>query len=829
MFRKLLEMRTRVDAGRYLLAGGVVFLVCVIYGQFLFGNRLFIFFKEGSDTYFQYWPFDRYFSDLLRGGHFTNWSFRSGLGKQILPWSAYLNPFTLLVDLLPPGLQPSGYAVKMALECASAAFLWRLYLTSLGIGGWTAVVFSLLYGFNGYLVLWGQHSSFGVVFSLIPLTLWAYEQLLQRRRWWPLVLSLTAFLSISFYFFLMFSVFFAVFAAVRAASVSGPGLRGLFRAYARLGLCYLGALLLAAWTILPTFAYLSTSSRVAGLAQYGPFSTLPWSTYAGLLRVFSNNVFGVDVGFRGPVNYYELPQLACGLLTLLLLPQFFRIVPRWERWLAGLTLGFVCLSLVSPFVAQLFVAFTAPTYRHSFVWIVFSLYCAARVLHRLENGGELHRRLLAATGALLCLPPALVAATALGVRAGVIGVPEGVAARGLLLMRYIRPLSTMNDFMFTLREEFMPVLMAEMGKALLGLLAYTAVLLLLPRLRRLGFGILLGLTLVELVAFNYPTVNQRFTLSKDYPRGRTGYFDATGQALQTIRAADGSWYRIDKTYLSVFLNDPLFQGYFGTSGYSSVNEPATLSFLQALGVPTYEERGPNYINGFGDRDLLNSLTGVKYLLSREPLERAGYRQFGTAGDVRIFVNERALPLGFVYHRALDPPAFTRLAPTRRDLALLLGFVPGESLLAQPGLLARHTSGQVDLAPAAISAGSSKERSREAIEALRGEPFVISSFREDRIRGRVAAREAGVLFLSIPFNRGWRATVDGRDAPVHRVNIGFVGLPLPAGEHAVELRFVPEGSRLGLAVSLLAAVLGLAWVALAPRPTAIDRPRWFKRT
>jgi hypothetical protein len=722
----------------------------------------------------------------------------------------------LFLGLLPPGLQPSGYAVKMALECACAAFLWRLYLSTMGIQGWAAVVVPLLYGFNGYLVLWGQHTSFGIAFSLIPLTLWAYEHLLRHRRWWPLVLSLAAFLVTSFYLFTMFSVFFAVFAALRAAAVLRPGFRGLLWTYARLGLCYLGALLLGAWTIVPTFAYLMTSTRIAGQAQYGLFSAFPWSNHAGLLRVFSNNVFGVDIGYRGPINYYEMPQLACGLLALLLLPQFFRIAPRRERWWAALTLAFVSLSLVSPFVAQIFVAFTPPTYRHSFIWIVLCLYLAASVFHRLEEGGELHRGLLAATCALLCLPPVLLTAAALGVRSGVVGVPDALATRGLQLMRYIRPRSTMDDFMFTLKEELVPALTAEMGKVLLGLLAYAAVLLLLNRRRRLGFGVLLGLTVVELVAFNYPTVNQRFTLTKDYPRQHKGYFDDTGQALQAIRAADSSWYRVDKTFLSVFLNDPLFQGYYGTSGYSSVNEPATLSFLEAMAVPTYEWRGPNYINGFGDRDPLNSLTAVKYLLSREPLERPGHRQFGTAGALRIYVNERALPLGFVYHDAIDPAAFAALAPKRKDLALLQGFVPGESLLAQPALLATHTRGRVDPGPAALEAAAYEARYREAVEALRREPFEISSFREDRIRGRVAAQESGVLFLSVPFNRGWRATVDGQPAAIHRINVGFVGLPLPAGEHTIELRFVPEGSRLGLAVSLLAAIVLVAGVIFESR-------------
>jgi uncharacterized membrane protein YfhO len=81
----------------------------------------------------------------------------------------------------------------------------------------------------------------------------------------------------------------------------------------------------------------------------------------------------------------------------------------------------------------------------------------------------------------------------------------------------------------------------------------------------------------------------------------------------------------------------------------------------------------------------------------------------------------------------------------------------------------------------------------------------------------------VLFLSIPFNRGWRATVDGQAATVHLINAGFIGIPLPAGDHALELRFSPEGGRLGLTVSLLAALGGLAWVALGARRRISGEP------
>jgi uncharacterized membrane protein YfhO len=818
----------RQDRGAFWvpLLVGVAFLACAVYAPYIFGNRVFLFSRVGSDTYYQYWPFDRYLGELLRGGHFPAWTFRIGLGQEILTWPSNLNPFALFVRMLPPSLQPGGYVFKMILECVCATWLWRRYLLSLGAGRLAAVLAPLLYGFNGYLTLWGQHSAFGVVFSLVPLTLWAYEHLLRRGRWWPLVLCLSAFQVISFYFFVMFAVFFAVFAVTRAAAVMGPEARGLVRNQIRLAVCLLVSLALAAWAVLPMLAYFRTSPR-AGPASVGVLSLFPLAQYAGLLRIYSNNVFGTDIWFRGPMNYYELPQLACGMLPLLLLPQFFRIAGRRERWWAGAALALVALSLLSPYVAHVFVGLTAPTFRQSFLWIVLCLFLAARVIHAIEKGEQLHRGLLTGTAVLLSLPALVVALAAAGIRHGLIVVPSGLAARGLAMMRALRPQSTAADFSFTLKEELAPDLMAQLGVALAAIGAYTALLLLFRKRPRIAGGALLAVVIAEIFLLTWPTVNHRVTLSKADLRRAEGYFDATGEALQAIRAADASWFRVDKTYRSVFLNDPLFQGYFGTSGYTSISEPSTLAILRALEVPTFEDRGPNYVAGFGGRELLNALVGVKYLLAKEPLERPGYRPFGSAKDVRIYVNERALPLGFVQRRTVDPAAFAALPTRRRDLALLEGFVPGESLQAEPTLLARHTAGHVDLKTSALDGAALDQRFNDAVESLRHEPFEISSFREDRIGGQVTLREDGVLILSIPFNRGWQATVDGRDARLHRIDAGFIGLPLAAGTRVVELRFVPEGSGLGRAVSLLTAIGCFLWLVFARR-RAFQRPGELSR-
>ena len=85
---------------------------------------------------------------------------------------------------------------------------------------------------------------------------------------------------------------------------------------------------------------------------------------------------------------------------------------------------------------------------------------------------------------------------------------------------------------------------------------------------------------------------------------------------------------------------------------------------------------------------------------------------------------------------------------------------------------------------------------------------------DAISLRVSAAADGLLVLTDSYYPGWRAAVDGAPAPIHRVNYGFRGIPVPRGDHTVDLRYEPDSYRVGLFVTLLAAAaLAGAGVAL----------------
>jgi uncharacterized membrane protein YfhO len=47
------------------------------------------------------------------------------------------------------------------------------------------------------------------------------------------------------------------------------------------------------------------------------------------------------------------------------------------------------------------------------------------------------------------------------------------------------------------------------------------------------------------------------------------------------------------------------------------------------------------------------------------------------------------------------------------------------------------------------------------------------------------------FSEIHYPKGWTATIDGKEAPIVRVNYLLRGLEIPAGEHEVVFTFAPS--------------------------------------
>jgi uncharacterized membrane protein YfhO len=382
------------------------------------------------------------------------------------------------------------------------------------------------------------------------------------------------------------------------------------------------------------------------------------------------------------------------------------------------------------------------------------------------------------------------------------------------LMRSVVPGSSTADLLSTLKGELLPRMTREMGIVLCFLLGYTFLLVRYSPVRKKRITIvLIAMVVCEIVVFTYPTVNDRVTLKKTEMKNRTGYFDHTREALARIRESDNSFYRVSKTYNSVFLCDSMMQGYYGTKSYCSVQEPSLLNFLSKMKVRPFLPGRAKYIGGFNNRYMLNTLVGVKYILSKEAMDVPGYELIEKVHDINIYRNIYALPLGVAFEQYLDEASLLLLPLRARDFCLLNACIVGGDATAYP-----DDQSQLDLVRFDPRKARSKQNSDQAYSAaatdLQGHALTITSFEEDHIVGNITTDGDTMLFFSIPWNAGWRARVDGKPQPVHKINIGFLGLPLRKGSHTVELSFTPYGRRTGLAITAGTALAVLLALLLA---------------
>ena len=271
------------------------------------------------------------------------------------------------------------------------------------------------------------------------------------------------------------------------------------------------------------------------------------------------------------------------------------------------------------------------------------------------------------------------------------------------------------------------------------------------------------------------------TLVRDYTAGSD--VDLARRAYSVARAPAG-WTQPEALALALqdYMNPPLNARWrvFGSFDADIVGfDPSPLAALQAR----FQQAGPD------EQLRLLRLGAVRNVVAlvREPLlerlARVDERPFLLVEPVRVFRVEDARPRAFVTDgvRVADGPAAV-------------------DVLLDPTF---------DLAREAVLPRGEPRPSSGASGRAQVTRFGCSALTLD-----VEAGSPGLLVLVDAHDPGWRARVDGVPTPVERANVGFRGVPVAAGRHTVELRYLPGAVVQGAAVSVVALVvtLALAWPA-----------------
>ncbi len=82
-----------------------------------------------------------------------------------------------------------------------------------------------------------------------------------------------------------------------------------------------------------------------------------------------------------------------------------------------------------------------------------------------------------------------------------------------------------------------------------------------------------------------------------------------------------------------------------------------------------------------------------------------------------------------------------------------------------------------------------------------------------IKGNYNSEKSGqYLFLSVPYDKGFTAFVNGKEREISRTLGGFMAIELDEGENEIEFTFSPQGFKTGVLISIVGAILLALWLA-----------------
>ncbi len=241
--------------------------------------------------------------------------------------------------------------------------------------------------------------------------------------------------------------------------------------------------------------------------------------------------------------------------------------------------------------------------------------------------------------------------------------------------------------------------------------------------------------------------------------------------------------------------------------FNSLVPASIFEFYDFIG----EHRGVKSVPEY-DQYPIRSMLSVKYFVDAQDVGEAfldssmeeneihytpkmpGFELMDVQNHYDIYENRHFIPMGFFYDSYCTVEEAETVTEKNRPHLMLQSMILSEEDADTYGsLFADHIENPKSLEYSEDAYyAACEDRNRVTADSFtqNGDSFTATMHTENE----------GLAFFSVPYDEGWTAYVNGAQAPIVKANIGFMAVPVPAGDSTIEFRYKTPGGAFGAAVS-----------------------------
>lgn len=856
-FRNLLTSNSYVYLA-FGISAIIMLFVFFVYKMVPFGDITIL----RMDLYHQYGPlFSELFTRLSEGQSMV-YSWYTGLGGSFLGnFFNYLSsPLSFLIVFFGEAniTEAISFFILMKAAFASAFFCYFIK-KSYGRQDFTAVAFSVLYSMCAYFLAyyWNVMWLDGMV--LLPLVILGIQSIIKERKWMLYTVSLTVMMFANYYIAMMLCMVSVLYFIVYFFSTYSTEEKGVGKLFIKRGVIFGSSSILAAglsaFALLPTYFALQASSATSGVFPKD------FKTYFNFFDFLANHLAAVTPTIRSSGDDV-MPNVYCGVIVLILVPLyiFSKSISKKEKLCNLALLGVIYISFNFNMLNYIWHGLHFPNdlpYRFSFVYSFILLTMAYKAMEHISDfskkqigisivGVFAFIMLVEKLGSKNVTENTIIISVVFVILYSLILMvykSDKINKRtfsGFLLIAVCLELSIATPDLYDIDQpkanyaSDKPVVSAILDKiknddpgfyrleisdsrthndpawygyngiSTFSSMAHEKVSYLSDQL---------GLDTNRINSYRYrpqtPVYNAMFNLK--YLLSKEMIDDPD---LYTLKFASGQYYVYENNY-----SLPI-----GFAVDETIQDWNILTVDPFRVQNNFIQKATNNDNLFPLEQMkISNMQGINCNLSN--LSNSMGPQHFTVNDtnqdvsITVYLSPSADQRTYLYVKSSNINTVTikannisKTIDISEAYVIDMGYHKANETIEVTLNAKDNSSGSFDF----YAYGNNQKDMVAAYEQLSQGGLNITSYTETHLTGDINVAQDGILYTSIPYDKGWSCLVDGKQAELISIGDALCGFKIPAGQHKVELQFKAQGLSLGIIVSCVSLILFIIFALLYRR-------------